>query len=209
MTLRGAVFVALALATASAFAVARSRREYRPVLRLLAFAATANVIRPVLRAAFFPDLAAPSSLVGMAAVRADQALTLGWPAAIVLATLAVFAGRGKAAVMLVWAAAVALRCAGVLPGFASRAMFLFADVAGFAVAFGAGVTWSLQRRSPELHHIAMLIVILYDGATLLAYREIGGPWATWDIARIALLGMFSMLALIQGGALWFTKPKSS
>lgn len=221
MTLAVVVRWAMAVAFVVAVLAARRSRALRPIAALLGYAVLADPVRRALaghilaaqeglRAAGIDPFGA---LTGWARVagHVHQALWIGWGAALA-ATVTALLGLHRAWIgpAIAWAMTIAVLVAGyrTLGGYQAREVFLLCDLVTGAYAAGALASWAERRRSPEPCHIAAIALLLFHGAYLLAYHR--GPWLTWDVARVALLGLFSVLTLLHLGVLcWPSKSRSA
>jgi hypothetical protein len=210
-----AVYLASIAAVVLAWAIARRRSEHRPAAILLSVGLASDVIR---RALYFGALAPAYLRFGQApfegwarvAGNLDQALFLLWPAALVALARVGFgrasARRSLAQVAAAWAtAAAALVIAYPLTrGAVLARCYLAVEIAALlAVAVTIGA-WVRERRSPELHHVAVALAATAELCTL------GGPWrinlfGSWPLAQTVYFTLFVVLLVLQGGSLWLSR----
>lgn len=225
MTPESALQLAMGCAAVPTCWWAWRRREHRPLAALVLYACVSDptlralrtgVIVPAqeaLRASGGDPLAAP--LLGWPGVATDlyRIAWSGWPPAVALAAALVFRRRNDAKLAtLTWLGAAALIVLGRehFVGPSVKPIYLASEMISLAIGVRAALAWATRRRSPELHHLAAGSCLLFQGAALFAYHAPGPFWGgTWDLARVAFIGLFSMLALLEGGALWISRSKPS
>jgi hypothetical protein len=201
MTLSAAVRLFVILAAVLSLPLARRVPSYRPVAAVLCVVAVRAVLRGLLRLAW-PALALPRvpASVPRAVLHLDLALYLAWPASIVALSLAVCLGLRAWPALVAWAGALA-----TLAGFSLRAAVAlevgtFLEVAALAFATGAILQWSGRGKVPRLPHVALVLVVVFDGLALLVTRG-GDVVALWPSALACYLVLFASIAIVQGGAL--------
>jgi hypothetical protein len=198
-------------ATALGWILGRHRGEHRPVAYLLTIGLATDLARRVLRLAILAPARAAlgdAPYVGSAriAYHFEQALFLAWPAAVVAATILVFHHRRPWPVAALWFAAVVTLAAAypAVRGAALGRCYLGVEIATVAVSVGAVATWIRQRKTPEVHHVSVALVIAAEVVSLLA-----GPWKTalvgsWPLAQVGYAALFIVLIVLQGGSRWMS-----
>lgn len=192
-----------ALAALLAVALAWRRPSYRPTAGFLLGALVASLVRLAMR----PWLgAAPVPYVGAARLgfHLDSALFLAWPLGIAALARWTFAGRRPWPVLLAWVLAVAALVLGypTIRGDLLHKVLLGGELAALAVAVVAFVTFAGARRWPHLEHLAAMLILALEGATL------AGPWLAglyaegWRGALLSYSVLYAILAVLQGGSLW-------
>lgn len=192
-----------ALAALLAVALAWRRPSYRPTAGFLLGALVASLVRLAMR----PWLgAAPVPYVGAARLgfHLDSALFLAWPLGIAALARWTFAGRRPWPVLLAWVLAVAALVLGypTIRGDLLRKVLLGGELAALAVAVVAFVAFVGARQKPRLEHVAAMLILALEGATL------AGPWLAglyaegWRGALVTYSALYAGLAVLQGGFLW-------
>lgn len=210
-----------ALAVILAWACARRIPTHRPVAFTLAAGFAAELAREALVGWALPPAAAPpdaGSPLGGAllwAVFLDGALFIAWPALLAACSLRVLAERRTWPIAIVYtAAAVAL--AAMYPatrGSTLRHVYLGMDLAACLVglaSFGSWLARSWGRRRADLAVTAAAVLVTGHLAAVVAgpYR-FGLFGAEWYLMQLAYVMLFSVLILLQGGALWTWKQSAS
>jgi hypothetical protein len=198
------------LAAVMAAGVARVRREYAPVAVALIVSTAADLLRLVLSPwlAYSRAVISGSSSITLIAVRdLDTALWLTWPAGLAASAVVVFLRRKPWGVAIVWAT-LSIALAAVYPwsrGEHLRQTYLAAELAAQAIALGGAIVWTARRDPPHVEHAALALLLATELGTLIA-----GPWraifTTWRIAQLMYVGAFAALVVVQGGALWKSRP---
>ncbi len=198
-----------ALAAVLAVAVAWRRPSYRPTAGFLFGALVASLVRLALR---WARVGAPVPYVGAARLgfHLDSALFLAWPLGIAALARWTFAGRRPWPVLAAWALAVAVLVLGypTLRGDLLRKVLLGIELAALAVAVASFVAFVWARRDPRLEHLAAMLILALEGATLAGAWALG-PFAGWGAAQITYSVLYAVLAVLQGGSLWFSSSPSS
>lgn len=209
-------------AAALAWGIARRRPEHRPVALLLTIDVVINVARRALAAYVLVPAAAQlggAPLDGWARVAGhlDDALFLGWPAAIAATALVTFtpalfdedASRARRrrvmiAVAIVWAVAVAALVTSypITRGAVLARCYLAGELAAIVVGLGSVATWIPARQSPDVRHVAIALVV---GDALVSV--LAGPWrfnvfGSWVLAQLIHALFAAVLTVLQGGFLW-------
>jgi uncharacterized membrane protein len=112
---------------------------------------------------------------------------------------------------LTWLGAVGLLVLGRehFVGVAAKPVYLGVELVSLAIAARSVAPWVQRRRSPRTHHVAAFAVLFFQVAAVVgAYKGPGPMGAAWDLARLALVGMYATLAVVEG-ALWISSTKSS
>jgi hypothetical protein len=211
-----ALWLALVVVTAMAWALASKRREHRPIAVLLSLGLAAEVAQRALSVAVLAPLRAalgvdvPWSGWARAAGLLYDAVALTWPAALVGAALVVFAGRRPWAALLGWSFAVAA-FAGAHPiagdGSQARA-YTAVQTLAVAIAAGLGLGWIRGRATPATTaQYALAMMVIAELVSLLGAWRVG-LFEGWPIAQALYLVMFGVVALVQGRFLW-TSPQSA
>jgi len=205
MTYAGAV-----VATLLAWDVSRKRRAHRPIAVLLTFGLAADLARRALRVfvlvpAYAALNGAPASGMVRALAHVDQALFLGYPAALASVTLWVYLARRPWPVMVVYVVAEVALIASypVLRGEGVRKAYLGFQLACLAVAVGAFVHWMTFRKNPPtVTHwiVALMMVVEIAGVAAGPWRL--GLFVKWDLAQMGYCMLYAMLILIQWRWSW-------
>jgi hypothetical protein len=196
-----------------AWLLARRRLAHRPVALLLMIGLAGDAFRRALRVAVLaPARAALAGAPYMGAPRlafhAEQALFLAWLASLVAAAIQTFAAESakprRGLILAIWAATV-LTLTLTYPATRGPVLarcYLAAELTAILISGAAIVNWVPRRRSPELHHLAIALVVAAECVSALA-----GPWRTnlfgsWPLAQVVYAALFGSLIVLQGGALW-------
>ncbi len=207
MTLVTAVRVLPALAAVLALAVAHRRPSYRPVAAFLTVVSLATAARAALRlAAPALALARVPAHVPRLALRADQALYLVWPAALVVLGLAVCLARRARPALLAWAVASALFAVGAVRGALAVELYALIEVAALSFVGGTLVAWSGRDKIPGPAQIATVLVLVFAG---LAFASTRANAATlWPSALACYAVLYASLIVLSGVA-WICSPPRS
>lgn len=192
-----------AIATALSLALARRRRQYRPVAAFLVLVTVADFGRAWLHVSFLD--AAPRPYVGAMRILGEisGALWLTWATGLSALSIAVFQKRRPWIVAVLYVVVVAALAAQypAVRAESLRKVYLATELAALAVSIGSIVPWAVRRTElPHVEHAAMLLMVLIDLATLLG-PYYGGFYTNWLTAQIAYLILYGLLILIEGFAL--------
>lgn len=229
MSLTDAVRAAHILAAILAVAVAWRRRDCVALASFIAGTALADAARGALRLTspwLSGDIPPLHTAIERVVLHVDQALYLTWSAGLAAVALATLApGRAEPVQrtsdpeplpprrsvtwlpLAGWAVIVATLSAFYIRTPNVRSVYLFADVLAVAVAVGALGIAARDRLAPTLSRVAVIAVLSAHAAALFVVWS-GDGWARWQIALGSYLGLYTLLCLILGGALW-AKPASS
>jgi hypothetical protein len=201
---------------------------HRPIAWLLSVGFGSDVARRLLRVAVLAPArvalgTAPYGGAARVAFHAESALFLAWPAAIAATALVVLLRpaegdatearqpRDVLGVALVWALVMGALAASypLVRGSLLARCYLGAELAALVVGVGALATWIGRRRTPEVRHVALALVLAAELVSVLV-----GPWrvglfASWTLAQAVYVALFGVLILLQGGAWWMSSPSSS
>jgi hypothetical protein len=89
----------------------------------------------------------------------------------------------------------------------AAAIYLAAELAALCVAAGSIGMWARRHESVTLPRACVLLLVLFDFATVVMGSWIGDPFRDWHKAQILYSMLYGSLILMQGGALW-TRPSS-
>ncbi len=208
-------YALLTIATVFAWVLSWRVAEHRPVALLLSLHLLTNLARRALTVCVIAPAAlrfglAPFEGWARVAGHVDDALFLAWRAGLAAAVVAVFLPRRSRplfAVGVTWALAV-IAIAVMYPttrGPVLARSYLAAELAAVAVSVGVIAMWIRTRRSPDLQHVSVALVVATEIVIVLA-----GPWrfglfASWSGALSAYVALFAMLTALQGGSLWLTR----
>jgi hypothetical protein len=212
-----ALYVALVIATALAWALARRKPEHRPIAYLWTVGLASEVALSALR----PVLVQVRATLGDAtwtgwprvAAHIDQALFMAWPAALAATALVVFLGRKPWPVMACYAIIVAAVVAlhpkardGSLPR-----VYAAVQMTGLLVAVGSAAMWYLRSRQTRGRATTAQAVLMFILA--VEVPSIAGAWrigifANWHLSQIAYLIMVVLQILLQGVFLWRSSRSS-
>lgn len=217
----------------AAVLVLRGRREHAPVADLLLATAVGReaamlVASGLLNPAVAAAAGAPVHGIGRAAGHLHQGLQLAWPAAVTTLALIVFPAPCSTRMVQGLDGPVLERRQGAprwLPWAAWLTCWLFFAVtypatrelhaAGYAAGAVACVStgwltigrWWSSRERMRLRHVCALAVVVAESCVLAGPYRTGIFGSGWDGARGVYLGLYVMLVLIQGGALWVSRSK--
>jgi hypothetical protein len=105
-------------------------------------------------------------------------------------------------VALAWIAAVAFLATGARAPVPAQ-VYIAADFAALVVALGAIVRWAGERRLPGIEHVALLLIAAVHGVALFVVW-LGDGFQRWEVILGAYLGLYTLLIVLQGGALWLS-----
>ena len=146
------------------------------------------------------------------AVYVDGALFIAWPAALAACALRVLAERRAWPVALAYAA-VTVALAASYPevrGASLRLWYLAVDITASLIGLGSLVTWLRRHWRKQRADLAVTITALLVATHLAAV--LAGPYrfglfgAEWYLIQLAYLLMFSIVILLEAGALLARRP---
>lgn len=207
--LKLAAYLLLFLATCSALALYRRRADYLVPAAFL----SAVLLASLTRLAIAPHIGVGPA--GMAFFHLEESLFIMEPAGIAAAAVAVF-WRPLAALAIAPAwflACAALATSGPLDEVQLARVYLAAEDAAVCVGYGALVTSAIRwvespkaptKREAYLRVLPRLSVALILGTELVSL--LWGPWrhglfTRWDLAQVAQIGLYGLLAVLQGVAI--------
>ena len=207
-------FALLVIAASTAAMVAWRREDHRPFALFLVAMVVCSAARWVLvtwwlvpfRASYLDTPLAGPALV---AAHVDAALWLAWPAGLAASAVAVFMRKRPWLVGAAWALA-SLAIAFAYPatrGDVLRRCYLAAELAALVVAAGSVGMWTRLHQSVTLPRACVLLVALFDFATVVMGPWVGDPFRDWHKAQILYSMLYGSLILMQGGSLWM-RPSS-
>lgn len=211
-----ALWLALVVATAMAWALASKRREHRPIAALLSLGLAAELAQRTLSVAVVGPLRGalgvdvPWTGWARAAGLLYDAVALTWPAALIAAALVVFARRRPWAAFLVWGSAVAVFAAlHPIAGNGSQARaYTAVQVLSVAIAAAMGLEWASRRTTPATTaQLALAMIVIAELVSLFGAWRVG-LFDGWPISQALYLVMFAIVALVQGRFLWTSPPSA-
>jgi len=207
-------FALLVVAASLAALVAWRREDHRPFAFFLTAIVLVSAVRWVLMTwwlvpyrASYPDT--PMGGPALVAAHVDTALWLVWPAGLAAVSIAVYLRRKPWLVGVVWLL-VSLAIAYAYPttrGDVLRRCYLAAELAALCVAAGSIGMWTRLHQSVTLPRACVLLLVIFDFATVVMGPWVGDPFHDWHKAQILYSMLYGSLILMQGGALW-TRPSS-
>lgn len=207
-------FALLVVAASLAALVASRREDHRPFALFLTAIVLVSAVRWVLMTwwlvpyrASYPE--APLAGPALVAAHIDTALWLVWPAGLAAVSIAVYLRRKPWLVGVVWLL-VSLAIAYAYPatrGDVLRRCYLAAELAALCVAAGSIGMWTRLHQSVTLPRACVLLLVIFDFATVVMGPWVGDPFHDWHKAQILYSMLYGSLILMQGGALW-TRPSS-
>lgn len=211
MTYAGAV-----VASTLAWDASRDRPAHRPVAALLTFGLAADAARRALRSfvlapAYAALNGAPATGMVRAVAHLDQALFLGYPAALAAVTLWIFVKRRPWPV-LVGYMLTEIGLVATYPALRRQVptIYLGFQLACLTVAVGSLIHWMIFRKNPPtVPHWTVALMVVVEIAIVAA-----GPWRLglflkWDLAQMAYCMLYMMLIVIQWGWSWTIRNSSS
>lgn len=207
MTMMTAVRILPMLAAVVALGAARRRSSFRPVAAFLLAVGAASLTRGLLRYAV-PALAlarVPASVPRLV-LRADQALSLTWPAAVVALGLAVCLAHRARPALVAWAAALAVLVLPALRGAVAAELYAVLSVAALAFLAGAVAAWSGRDKVPAAEQAAVVLVLVFDVLAFVSTR--GDTHALWPSALACYAVLYASLAVLSG-VTWICSPPRS
>lgn len=227
MNLRDFAFIMAAACAMASAMVAWRRATYRPVCAFLWYVVLSGMVREqlvgrIVRPAKDAVIAAGVDPLATAyparvvwAAHADHALHLGAILGVAALAAAVFVEgwrvRSFIAALVLWAIVSAIQI-GAYPHVrghgAELAFYLPAGVASALVSAVCVIAWSSRRVSPQVEHVAVLILVAIDSVITLSIFDRSG--ARWGLALGASLIAYCALALIEGVWLcWLSSSRAS
>lgn len=191
-------------AAVSAVLLARRRADHRPFAVFLLVVTAANLARAVL-ASVYPLLRPldmpPLEGAARVAFHAEQALFTTWPAGIAAVSIALFARRRWLALLpgFAWIGLVAYLATHypTVRGEELRRVYLVAELGALCVTAAGAVLWTWRRESPSPARVALMCVVLMEGACLLAGAWRRGFWIYWNLQQIAYVLLYLTLTAFQ------------
>jgi hypothetical protein len=174
----------------------------RPVAWLASLGAVADVAGMALRECALKGEPKPYVGVVRLAYHAEQALVLGWPAALVAVALVAFLRRRAWPVSLPWALAV-VAVAWAYPWLRlERLGYAYAAWSWLCCGTVAAIAWRTYRSVDwGPHHVATLLLVAGETIAAFAYLDMAAL-ERWDGPRAAHGMALGLLAMYLGRQIW-------
>lgn len=210
-----------AVAVAMAWVCARCFPAHRAVALTLSIGLAAEFARQVLLSWVLPpappspEAARPIEGVLRWAIYLDRALFIAWPAALAGCALRVLAERRVWPVVLGYlVAAIGLAATYPLTRWnVLRSCYLAVDLAAIFLGLISLVTWLRRhwgrKRADVSVTVTAVLVTGHFASVVAGPYKFGLFGGEWYLMQLAYLILFSVMILIQGGALWEWKRSSS
>jgi hypothetical protein len=157
-----------------------------------------------------PRVVVPTGDVLIAA-HVYRAFWVAWTPALCAVVANAFGIRRPWPMLLLWTSMVAWLLFGDSWGYKAKPAYVRVEVIALAYAAAAFAVWFndwRKRRTPwGQHQRAALACLAFHAVYLLVYYH--NPWREWDLARIPLLVMFSVVAVLEWSVACTGKPSSA
>jgi hypothetical protein len=211
------MFLVMAAAGSLAWVLAQRRPEHRPIALLLSALLATDAAQWAIEVGALAPLRARFGVevqwTGWArvAVHVAEALWLIWPAAVVAASLMVFAGRKPWPALVGWTAFVA----GIVIGYPSLRhgnlvpVLVAALVLSLVISVGLFVGWYRRPAPATSAHFSMTMILAIEMTSLFAAWRHVQVIEHWDLSQVLGLVLFGALIVFQGRCLWTTQSTRS